>query len=597
MPSYGQPGTGGLEGVDSTVSRHEFMSESRAERLPLSFEAFSSRLGWRASPSPVQDTAARVSPNSKVVEDFVPAYECLDARLSSLYWRQTGVLPFADNSVPFVINNSGRLSEVMAGVFFAHCQETCPEGPIRVLELGAGTGLFARYFLEAFQSLCREENAPYFERLSYLASDASPTTVAHWAQREVFGPHGGRVHPLVVDAVAPEIPAGPPVRAVFCNYVLDVLPAAVVRRAGGTVEQLCVRTHLSEEAKAGLQVAPDFATICARAASRSDAQLEMLLPLIGLLEPEVAFRPVAHALPFMDEALADVPSDGRTLLNFGALQSLEACLALLARDGIVLVNDYGATTPAEAANHGALQRFGSTTALGLNFPLIEKHFAQRDVLVTKPSGDDTRPIHTRLLARLELPRTREALDATLGPKGDPEIDACLRAAREHMAAGRKTAALDSYREALKRAPRDWAVIGEAAEFVAGQIGDHEACVEMCQTALRLNPLYSTWLWNVLGDSLYCLQRYGEAHECYLQAARINANDPRTCLNLAYTHLGRLELGEALAEIARGLESDRSGAFVERLLSKQREVLAALAERARAQQGREHLWHQRFSCTV
>jgi len=40
-----------------------------------------------------------------------PLYESLEWKLSSHYWREAGLLPFLENSVPYVVNNSGRLSE------------------------------------------------------------------------------------------------------------------------------------------------------------------------------------------------------------------------------------------------------------------------------------------------------------------------------------------------------------------------------------------------------------------------------------------------------------------------------------------------------
>src|SRR5207237_4249132 len=118
--------------------------------------------GWGAA-SPPSETLARVAPPPRLVEDFRPIHECLDWRLSDAYWRSVGVAPFAQNTVPFVINNSGRLSQAAAAVFFAHCRETGATGPLRILELGAGAGLFARYFLDAFRALCEHEKADFYE--------------------------------------------------------------------------------------------------------------------------------------------------------------------------------------------------------------------------------------------------------------------------------------------------------------------------------------------------------------------------------------------------------------------------------------------------
>jgi tetratricopeptide (TPR) repeat protein len=167
-------------------------------------------------------------------------------------------------------------------------------------------------------------------------------------------------------------------------------------------------------------------------------------------------------------------------------------------------------------------------------------------------------------------------------------------ARRHAAAGRVNEALASYRVALSRSRLDWALVGEVAEIVNNQARDHQAALELAHAALDLNPHYSAWLWNVLGDALYCLQRYAEAHEAYLQAERIDPRDGRTNLNLSYTHLQSGNLSSALEVICRGLDADVRGVYRDRLLDKQRQVLAAASDRWAAEQERMIRRNQRFA---
>ena len=114
-----------------------------------------------------------------------------------------------------------------------------------------------------------------------------------------------------------------------------------------------------------------------------------------------------------------------------------------------------------------------------------------------------------------------------------------------------------------------------ADFVGLQINDPSAGLELARGAVQRNPGYSSWLWNVLGDCLYGLRRFDDAHEAYLQAGRIDPNDARTNLNLAFTLLENRKHGEALQALARGLAGDTHGIFRERLLAKQAEVLQTL----------------------
>jgi hypothetical protein len=131
--------------------------------------------------------------------------------------------------VPYLVNNSGTLSADVAAVLCANCAEAPSTDPIRILELGAGTGLFARYFLDECKRRCQNESHDYYDRLTYWITDRSPTAVAQWRERDVFGPHASHVEIRVADwSTAPALFAEP-VRAVIANYLLGVLPSTVVR--------------------------------------------------------------------------------------------------------------------------------------------------------------------------------------------------------------------------------------------------------------------------------------------------------------------------------------------------------------------------------
>ena len=138
---------------------------------------------------------------------------------------------------------------------------------------------------------------------------------------------------------------------------------------------------------------------------------------------------------------------------------------------------------------------------------------------------------------------------------------------------------------IERNPADWQMLGEAAEYVGLQLGDHAAGLEIVRSALQRNPWYSAWLWNILGDCLFYRERLADAHEAFTQAQRIDPDDPRTNLNLAYTLSARGDQAGALVAIAHGLAHDGKGHYRPRLLEKQAQVLALISECAAAEQNR------------
>jgi tetratricopeptide (TPR) repeat protein len=545
----------------------------------------------------VLDALRNVTTAPTELEDFRPLGQSLEWRLADAYWARAGVLPFVRNDVPYLVNNTGRLSENAAALVFAAFDQGRASLPERliILELGAGTGLHARHFLDAFLTLCRREGSDFYDRLTYVVSDRFDRTVSGWQRDGLYAEHQEHVALRICDASLPtewSMPAGgaaPPLGAplvVFCNYVLDVLPSRIVRRSAAGLEELCVRTHLQAGAAALKQAGiASLDEARALAASGNLADLTCLLPLLPELELETAFRPWAPSSETEAALAAAITTSDRVILNGGALRCLDMLLAMLPASGFVLVNDYGPVRAEEVDTHVGVQRFGGSVALGLNFPLIERVLSERGFRVSAPEGDDQRRVHTRLIGGHVAERTLETLRTRFSLAADQHRDAPLEAARAHVAAGRRNDALDAYRLLIERNPSDWQMLGEAAEYVGLQLHDHAAGLELCRAALERNPWYSAWLWNVLGDCLFYREKLADAHAAFTQAQRIDADDPRTNLNLAYTLSARGEQDAALAAIARGLAHDGRGLYRPRLLEKQAQVLAIVSERAAAVQNR------------
>jgi tetratricopeptide (TPR) repeat protein len=535
-----------------------------------------------------KDSLRDVSVNPQIIQEFRPLVRSLEWELSDLYWSTQGVLPFARNDVPFVVNNDGRASENAAVVFFAYCLESSTgQNPIRVLELGAGTGLFARYFLDSFRTICVQENRDFYDRLVYFVSDRSERSLQQWEEGGVFAEHGAHAILGTCDGMRPSEfrnHAGETVkleglRALFANYVLDVLPSTVVRSGSTGPEQLCILTHLTNHRELLSQYSNlDFVQVRQLAVAENPAERAKLLPILSLLEFQTAFMSIDEdAPPYLDEALAFGRGLERILLNYGAIRCLEKCSEVLHPEGFVLLNDYGPVEFDQVASQASAQRFGASIALGINFPFLEHYFSRNGSVVLKPA-DDKRSIHARMICHKDLPRTREAFTTRFSSEFADYFDAPARDARQHAAAGRNNAALESFRLALQRSPRDWPLLGQAAEFVGLQLREFHAGLELIRTALQLNPWYSAWLWNALGDCLFCLERFADAHKAYLQAQRIDFDDVRTNFNLSYTYFQMGRFQESLEAISHGLAADVQGAYRERLLSKQEHVLAAISAR-------------------
>ncbi len=526
-----------------------------------------------------------------VVQDFVPLAESLEWELCQEYLRQRGNKAFISDAspVPFVINNDGALSRHAAEIFFASLQAADQNGTLEeeivVLELGIGVGLFARFFLDALRELCRKHDKDYYHRLTYLAADRSERMLLDVLRHGVLAQHPGRYRVRQVDAMEPErtLPGdvllrdrNQPIRAVFLNYLLDCLPAAVFHFDDDATRQLCVRTCVARNVRLSDYTDLSLKALQDRAKSRAPEARRELLEVYGLFASEYDYRPVDPKSIPLGEFAQDYGKriTKRLLHSYGAIQSLEKLLALIPDEGFILVNDYGQTqaTHDDEFEH---QRFSLATFVGVNFPLLRTYFeAGKRCAVLEPSAD-SRGIHTRLFSRQPATETTARFFERFGDQAKDKLEEPLQKARACAKGGRYELAATFYNEAIRTQPGNWVLLSEVAMFLIFQMRDPKAGIDMAKVALSLNPSCSAELWNTLGDGLYEFGRTAEARGAYLKAQSVNQADIRSRYNMAWVYARERNYPAALVAVAEALGFDKTGEYHERLLQKQQEVLGQL----------------------
>ncbi len=553
-----------------------------------------------------------------VLQDLTPLSESLEWELSARYFSRRGSLAFLTSHlpVPYAVNNHGTPSQRAAKVLFTALasSEIVSSGEIVVLELGIGLGLFARYFLDAFRDLCAESGADFYDRLTYVAADYSERMLLDAVRRGTFQNHPGRYALRVIDALNPQtaIRSDPllralgdqPFSAVFLNYLLDCLPATVLRAdlertggrpTGGTpdsthLRRLCVRTCLARGVNLSEHTEHTPADLVKLVMSTNPAHREELVGLFGVFTSEYDYRPVnPEEIPYPALARELVRGkSGPVVHSHGAIASLEQLLGLLRPRGVILINDYGSVETTETGDHFEHQRYGGSSFVGVNFDLLKRYFTTQPqpsdgapalpITWAEPDKDSPR-IYSRLLGHDLHPDVVATFRRCFDGTAAAELERPAQAAGALAGQGRYEAAATAYRVALERAPWDWLVVLEAANFLTFGLKDARAGAELARAGLDLNPCCSPELWNAYGDALYSLGQVERARTAYERALAVNADDVQARYNLAWVFLHHKQHGEALRAIAEGLARDWRGAYRDRLLQKQAEVLADLARRA------------------
>ncbi|MCI0595681.1 MAG: hypothetical protein L0Z48_03955 [candidate division Zixibacteria bacterium] len=545
------------------------------------------------SSSSTAGVSAIFSEKRFVIQDYRPLAESLDWELGQLFWQKHGSRGFLDGSIPFKLTNDGTLSARAAEIFFTGLEASEKEGSsdskIYALELGCGTGLFARYFLDAFRSLCRRRGRNFYGRFCYVAADRSRPMLEDLKRNEILSSHEGHYRIQWADALLPQFGLNPaasgsgrrhePFRAIFFNYLLDNLPAAVLKVEQKAISQLCIETALAEGVDLQKHTRLDAAELARLAASSDFSEKSEMLELYPLFALRGEYRPAkAGDLPYVSFAVSQAPANGGCLLHsYGAIRCLEEALTFLPEGGFILFNDY-ADTPFDDALQGYRhQRFGGSTAIGLNLALLKSYFGNRPACQWVEPDEADRRICSRLLGHRLPSATIERFRKAFSPAALEQPYAWMETARQRAAEGNLQAALAAYHEALAHQPANWALMAEIADFLTFKEGNYPAGLRMANAGLEQNPI-SPELWNTHGDCLFYLERMDEAHTAFLRALQLNPGDVRARYNLGFTFGRRNEPAEALRVIAEGLALDKNGEYRDRLLQKQAEILGEMQKR-------------------
>jgi len=482
-----------------------------------------------ASESLVGQVLTHAQASREVIQDYCPLAESLEWELGQQYFRERGNKAFISDAipVPFLINNDGTLSRNAAEVFFTSCQVAEKAGDLEediyVLELGIGVGLFARFFLDNFRELCEQHGKDYYDRLCYIAGDLSERMLHDMLRHGVLADHAGHYRIRRINALEPDkhLPNdamfrgrdGKPLRAVFLNYLLDCLPAAILEIDADQVRQLCVRTCLARNVKLDDHTDMSIEQLRERAKSSDTKARDELMEVYGLFASEYDYRPVApSSIPFGEFAVAfGKPLAKRIMHNYGAIQCLERLLGMLHPNGFVLMNEYGMTSVGREDDYEH-QRFSFATAVGLNFPLLKAYFQKHETKLNwvEPFSGEGRGIETRLLGHQPAHDTIVKFHERFQPAVFQKLDEPVQKARACVKAGRFEMAANFYNEALRMQPRNWYLMGEVSSFLTYQMRDLKAAIDVAKVALSFNPACSADLWNILGDALYEFGRTEEA---------------------------------------------------------------------------------------
>lgn len=272
--------------------------------------------------------AAEASPSGP--DDFRPFVESPLWTLQRQYFAGRGQQAWSSGEVPHYVTSNPVVAAAYAEVLVAFRQERLrrdPEEPaLWILELGAGSGRFAHHLLQQLAALCERQGLEA-QGFRLVLSDFCEANLEAWTAHPCFQPFfaNGQLDVARFDVMAPaplvlrhsgETLGPGELRAplvVIANYVLDSIPAELLRFSAGEVERGQVRLLGLPDVGGSAEPAevepenpdPDQAESAAQ---------EPAAALLERLQLEYRLEPLADQ-PFADPGLAGLLADYQQLLE------------------------------------------------------------------------------------------------------------------------------------------------------------------------------------------------------------------------------------------------------------------------------------------
>jgi len=524
----------------------------------------------------------------RILEDYRPVWNSLDLRLARAFWRERGVGAFLDGEVPYGATCGGRLADDAARVLLLRLAETGHQGPVHLLEIGAGSGVFAKIMLDRLAAL----EPDVYAATQFVVTDGAESMLAGMRDLRLIEAHGGRVLQARVDATRPLAAqlaaAGAPTsgyHGVFANYLLDSLPFSIRAYREEKAWELEVRTGLADEVDLDRYFDGDLDQLRAALQTLGEGSDPRLSNVHKALVLDARYAPAPRKTAPFPETLpppaADSPSPLTTvsLDNHGAIALLDQLTAALAQDGLILFTDYGRSEEPEPGEHLDYQRFGGSAAVGLNFAQVDRWAAAREgVYIAKP-GTDPYSLMTRAVTRAPSQTMASALEAICSAARIDALQAPLEAARQLAKSHQFEAARWRYEEALYLQPCNWNALEEIALFLISIAGDPDAGLALTARALELNPA-SPGAYRLMGRALWEKGERDKAEAAYRRSLELSPADGSARIDLAEALLARRRHSEALAQIADGLAGDIGCEYRDDFLEMQDRVLKDMTLQAK-----------------
>lgn len=318
------------------------------------------------------------------------------------YFLNTGLKAWSSGEVPYT-GISNYFEAFKKAKFVVENLKGRELEEIKILEVGAGNGEFAKNFIKAFQEICIEEHLNYKSKIKYYLSDYSSKTIEEIKNKMRNYSENAFLEFLILD-VRESINLKEKFDVIFANYLLDQLPARIFVKEITNKQIKYYEKYIALESNINkLLQQKKKKNLIKKIDKRSDFVLidfekEINLEHRSLLES--CFR---------------AGKTSTVVYSYGALKAIKKFLTLLKPTGLLLCSDFNATSKPGFDKYDPCY-YGNSLAQAVNFEFIYKYFFnpidkslphQKENLneyqMILIYEDPVKPLHTLILTRPDYP--------------------------------------------------------------------------------------------------------------------------------------------------------------------------------------------------
>lgn len=262
---------------------------------------------------------------------------------------------------------------------------------IKILEVGAGSGAFAKNFLYAFENICNSLNLNFSERLEYYLTDYANTTLDEIIKKNKLKEFTN-IKFLTLDIL--DEPNNSELKnhigsfhCICSTYLLDQLPNRVIAKSKDKYYEKYIKINIPEKL---LHPSDDLK----KKVLKKNKWIKKLKKEFNFKEIDLETEIPAEHIEPLKSCFREKKDSSTVIYSYGALKAIENSIKFLHIHGLIIYSDFNAASRPKIDIYEPCY-YGNSVAQPVNFTFLYNCFEKHQKIIL--FEDPIKPLHTMIL--------------------------------------------------------------------------------------------------------------------------------------------------------------------------------------------------------